>query len=47
MINKIYIDWLVDWIKNGNINVQTGLPFTINDIKDEEYEVAVQAMMSV
>lgn len=46
MVNQIYVDWLVGWIKNGTINIKTGLPFTIEDILIIEYRVAVQIKLT-
>ena len=45
MVNETYVNWLVDWIKNGTINIKTGLPFVIDDIKNADYKTAVQAKL--
>lgn len=42
-INEQYVIWLVGFIKSGTINKNTGLPFTITDIKIQEYKDAVIA----
>lgn len=44
-INQEMVLWLVDRIKNGKINPITKLPFTIDDIKVEEYKNAVKAVL--
>ncbi len=46
MINQSYVNWLVSWIKNGTVNIKTGQPFTIDDIKIQEYKDAVQAQFT-
>lgn len=46
MINQDYVNWLVSWIKNGIMNIKTGQPFTIEDIKIQEYKDAVQAQLT-
>jgi hypothetical protein len=46
MINQIYVDWLVGWIKNGTINIKTGEPFKLDDIKVQEYKDAVNAILN-
>lgn len=43
MINQLYVDWLVGWIKNGTINIKTKQPFKLDDIKVQEYTGAVVA----
>lgn len=45
MVNQIYVNWLVSWIKNGTINIKTGQPFTIDDILNSEYKVAVEQVL--
>lgn len=45
MINELYVKWLASWIKNGTTNIQTGLPFTLDDIKIPEYRDAVEALL--
>lgn len=41
MINQDYVNWLVTWIKERTINIKTGQPFVIDDIKSQEYKDAV------
>lgn len=45
MINQDYVKWLVTWIQNGNINIKTGKPFTIDDIINPDYKSAVQSKL--
>jgi ABC-type Fe3+ transport system substrate-binding protein len=46
MLNQMYVNWLVGWIRNSTINIKTGLPFTVDDILLPEYKTAVQAALS-
>lgn len=46
MLNEDYINWLVSFIKNGTINIKTGQPFTIDDIKNADYKAAVEAALN-
>ena len=46
MINQEYVNWLVGWIKNGTINIKTGQPFAIEDIKNDNYKSAVQEILT-
>lgn len=46
MINQLYVDWLVGWIKNGTINIKTKQPFKLDDIKVQEYKDAVNAILN-
>lgn len=46
MVNQDYVNWLVNFIKNGTINIKTGQPFTLDDIKIQEYKDAVQAQLT-
>lgn len=46
MINQDYVNWLVNFIKNGTINIKTGQPFVLEDIKIQEYKDAVQAQLT-
>lgn len=46
MVNEMYVNWLVVWIKNGVINIKTGQPFKIDDIINEEYKTAVEAKLN-
>lgn len=46
MINQTYVNWLVGWIKDGVINKSTGKPFIIDDIKNADYKIAVQALLN-
>lgn len=46
MVNEIYVNWLVTWIKNGVINIKTGEPFKLDDILAQEYKDAVQAILN-
>lgn len=47
MVNQDYVNWLISFIKNGTINTKTNLPFSINDIKIQEYKDAVIAEFKV
>lgn len=47
MINQIYVDWLVKWIKEETINIKTGQPFKLEDILIQEYKDAVQTKLTV
>lgn len=46
MVNETYVNWLVDWIKNGTINIKTGTAFTIDDILNADYKTAVQTKLT-
>jgi hypothetical protein len=46
LINQDYVNWLVNFIKNGTINIKTSQPFVLEDIKIQEYKDAVQAMLN-
>ncbi|WP_181870586.1 hypothetical protein [Hafnia paralvei] len=46
MINQDYVNWLVNFIKDGTINIKTGEPFNLEDIKNQEYKNAVQAQLT-
>ena len=46
MINQEYVSWLVEWIRNGTINMKTGKPFVIDDIKNQDYKTAVQNILN-
>lgn len=46
MLNQNHINWLVSFIKNGTINIKTGQPFVLEDIKIQEYKDAVQAQLT-
>lgn len=46
MINQTYVNWLVTWIQNGTVNISTGKPFAIDDIKNTDYKAAVQAQFT-
>lgn len=46
MINQDYVNWLVYFVKNNTINIKTSQPFTIDDIKIQEYKDAVQAQLT-
>ena len=46
MVNQTYIEWLVDWIINGIINIQTKLPFIVDDIKNINYREAVEVILN-
>lgn len=41
MVNTNYVTWLVNFIKNGTVNISTNAAFNINDIKLQEYKDAV------
>lgn len=45
MVNETYVNWLVSWIRNGTINIKTGLPFKADDIIDINYKTEVQAVL--
>lgn len=47
MLNQTYVNWLVGWIRNGTINIKTGLPFAVYDILITEYKTAVQAALTI
>lgn len=46
MVNEIYVNWLVNWVKNGIINIKTGKPFVLDDIINTDYKAAVQAKLT-
>lgn len=46
MINETYVNWLVEWIKNGTINIKTGESFKIHDILNVDYKTAVQTKLN-
>ncbi|MCT8975482.1 hypothetical protein N4T77_02610 [Clostridium sp. CX1] len=46
MINQEYVNWLVDRIKSGKINPQTGEAFKLEDIKIQEYRDEVEAQLT-
>lgn len=46
MINPIYVDMLVNKIRIGEINPNTGQPFKVEDIKIAEYKTAVETKLS-
>jgi hypothetical protein len=46
MVNEMYVEWLVTWIKNATINISTGKAFTIDDIKNADYKTAIQAKLT-
>ncbi|ACL19484.1 hypothetical protein Dhaf_4818 [Desulfitobacterium hafniense DCB-2] len=43
---ELYVKWLADWIKNGAVNIQTGLPFVLTDIKIPEYREAAEELLT-
>lgn len=46
MVNQAYVNWIVEWIKNGTINIRTGKPFVIDDIINQDYKLAVQGQLT-
>lgn len=40
-VNTSYVQWLTQWIQTGTINMSTGKPFVITDIKNPDYATAV------
>jgi hypothetical protein len=46
MINQTYVSWLVAWIQSGTINIATGKPFMIDDIKNAGYKAAVETQLN-
>ncbi|WP_183128072.1 hypothetical protein [Clostridium autoethanogenum] len=45
-MNQEYINWIVNFIRNGTINIKTGKPFVIDDIINADYKVAVQIALN-
>lgn len=45
-VNQDYVSWLVNFIKNGTVNIKTDKPFVLEDIKVQEYKDAVQAQLT-
>ncbi|ACL19481.1 hypothetical protein Dhaf_1426 [Desulfitobacterium hafniense DCB-2] len=46
MVNGMYVNWLVSWVKKETINIQTGLPFVLNDIIIPEYRGEVEDLLN-
>lgn len=47
MVNTILVDILVNKIRIGDINPNTGEPFKVENIKIEEYKTDVEAKLNI
>lgn len=46
MINNDFVKLLVRKIQNQEINPNTNLPFSISDIKKDEYRIMIEKLLS-